>query len=199
MSAKIHMKATASPKKQVTNYPFSAKLLHWASALIIISMLFLGVAMITSLATWQPIALALHQSFGIAVLVLVVIRLLNKLRIDTPSLPSDLSTAQRLAAEGSHILLYLAMIALPLLGWLMQSANGIDVNVFGLFALPALLGPNIEMYGFLRELHGLVAWLLFALILLHIAGALYHGLVRGDNVLKSMTISSEPASKSKLI
>lgn len=177
------------------NYPMSAKLLHWASAMIIISMLFLGVAMIQTLATWQLTALALHQSFGILVLILVVLRLINRLRVRTPNLPHDLSKTQKLAAHGSHVLLYLAMLALPVLGWLMQNANGVDVKFFGVFILPVLVDPSIELYGLLRELHGLVAWLLFALILLHIAGALYHGLIRQDSVLASMTVSKDQTIK----
>lgn len=170
------------------SYPLSAKILHWASAVIILSMLFLGVSMVQALATWQYEALALHQSFGVIVLVLLFLRLLNNLRFTAPALPKDLSNMQRLAAKGSHLLLYLGMFSLPVLGWLMQNANGVDVNVFGFFILPTLLSPSIEYYGLLRELHGLIAWLLFALILVHVAGALFHGLIRGDNVLKSMTL-----------
>jgi cytochrome b561 len=180
----------ASKITAVTSYPVSAKVLHWASALMIISMLFLGVSMIQTLAPWQYAALALHQSFGVLVLVLVVIRLLNKLRIKVPELPSDLSKIQVFAAKGSHVLLYLGMLSLPILGWLMQNANGVNVNVFGYLMLPTLITPSIEYYGLLRELHGLIAWLLFGLILLHITGALYHGFIRRDDVLKSMALGT---------
>lgn len=174
----------------IKSYPASAKLLHWASALMIISMLFLGVSMIQSLATWQVTALALHQSFGVLVLVLVVIRLLNKLRFESPSLPADLAKVQKVIAHGSHVLLYLGMIAMPLSGWLMQNANGVMVTAFGWFTLPTLIPAGIQYYALFRELHGLIAWLLFGLILLHITGALYHGLVRRDHVLSSMTFNS---------
>jgi len=183
-------KAMISKTAAIKSYPVSAKLLHWASALMIISMLFLGVSMIQTLAPWQYGAIALHQSFGVLVLVLVVIRLLNKLRIEAPELPEDLSKMQVLAAKGSHILLYLGMLSLPILGWLMQNANGVDVNVFGYLILPTLIAPSLELYGLFRELHGLVAWLLFCLILLHITGALFHGLIRRDNVFKSMTFGN---------
>lgn len=188
----IHATNSTEPNR----YPVSAKLIHWASAFIILSMLFLGVSMIQSLATWQIEALALHQSFGVMVLVLLGLRLLNNLRFKAPALPDDLSNIQRLAAKGSHVLLYLGMFSLPMLGWLMQNANGVDVNVFGFFVLPTLLSPSIEYYGLLRELHGLAAWLLFGLILLHIAGALYHELIRGDHVLRSMTFDLSKDSKS---
>jgi cytochrome b561 len=104
----------ASKITAVTSYPVSAKVLHWASALIIISMLFLGASMIQTLAPWQYAALALYQSFGVLVLVLVDIRLLNKLRITVPELPSDLSKIQVFAAKGSHVLLYLGMLSLPI-------------------------------------------------------------------------------------
>jgi cytochrome b561 len=69
---------------------------------------------LSTLAPWQYAALALHQSFGVLVLVLVDIRLLNKLRITVPELPSDLSKIQVFAAKGSHVLLYLGMLSLPI-------------------------------------------------------------------------------------
>ncbi len=171
----------------INSYPVSAKLLHWASALMILSMLFLGVSMIQSLAPWQVTALALHQSFGVLVLIVILVRLLNKVRFTSPSLPTDLPKPQQIAAHVSHVLLYTGMLAMPLSGWLMQNANGVMISPFGLFDLPALIAPRIEYYGFFRELHGLTAWLLFGLILLHIAGALYHGLIRRDRVFQSMT------------
>lgn len=173
------------------SYPNSAKFIHWIMALIIISMLFLGVSMVQSLAVWQVTALALHKSFGVLVLVLVIIRLINRFRIKTPPLPSDLPAWQHLIAKATHVLLYAGMIVMPLSGWLMQSANGVAVSVFGIFDLPVLMSHNYEMYGLFRALHGLIAWAFFGLILMHIAAALYHGLVRNDGVLKSMLFSSK--------
>ena len=171
---------------QVKSFPTSAKVLHWLSAVLIISMLFVGVSMIQSLATWHKTALQLHQSFGIVVLLLVVVRLLNRLFIQTPALPSDLSAMQHFAAKATQVLMHLLIIALPISGWLMRNAAGLPVNVFGAFELPIVISQSLTAYGFLREAHGIIAWSLFAVIVLHISAALQHGLIRQDSVLPSM-------------
>ena len=93
-------------------YPLSARILHWTMAVIILSMLFLGVSMVQSLSTWQSRALNLHKSFGVLVFVLVGIRLINRLLFKAPSLPSDLPKFQALAGKATHILLYAAMIGI---------------------------------------------------------------------------------------
>lgn len=167
-------------------YPATAKFLHWLMALLIISMLFLGLSMVQSLAVWQVVALSLHQSFGVLVLVLVLLRLANRLRFKAPVLPNDLPKIQKVAAKLTQVGLYVAMLAMPLTGWLMQNAGGELVSVFGWFYLPVLIESNVVNYGIFRLLHGLVAWLLLALVFLHVAAALYHGLIRQDSVLASM-------------
>lgn len=168
------------------SFPTSAKLLHWLSAVLIICMLFLGVSMIQSLATWQNSALKLHQSFGVLVLVLVCVRLVNRPFIQVPPLPSDLSRVQGFAAKASHVLLYILMIILPISGWLMRNAEGLPVSFFGLFQLPLLISEGIKSYSLFRELHGIIAWSLFGVIVLHVSAALHHGFIRQDSVLASM-------------
>ncbi len=168
------------------SYPPSARLLHWAMAALILSMLFLGVSMIDSFAPWQHPARTLHQSFGILALLLVALRLANRLRFPAPALPADLAPAQRLAARASQVLLYALMIAVPLTGWAMQSAGGVPVRVFGLFTLPPITPVRLELYALFRDGHALLTWSLFGLILLHVGAALHHGLIRRDGVLAGM-------------
>lgn len=174
-----------------TAYPSSAKFFHWLMAIIIICMLFLGVSMVESLATWQITALALHKSLGVLVLVLVVLRLINRVFITAPALPTDLPHWQTFAGHLTHLGLYTAMIAMPLSGWLMQSADGRLVSVFGLFNLPKLIDSDLALYGLFREMHGFIAWGFVLIILMHVGAALYHGLIRKDHVLKSMLFSGK--------
>lgn len=169
-----------------TVYRLPARILHWSMALLLIAMLLAGLAMVQSLQAWQPTLLALHKSFGVLALGLVIIRLIIRVVQRPPALPDSLSAAQKRVAHLSHLLLYAAMFAMPLSGYLMQSAAGRPVEVFGLFALPPLLPVDLRLYGLFRELHGLVAWAFIALILLHIFAALHHGLIRRDSVLNSM-------------
>lgn len=167
-------------------YSATSQLLHWVMALLLISMLFLGLSMVQSLAVWQLEAVALHKSFGFLALVLVIIRLINKALSVAPELPSELPAIQHLAASVTHIGLYAAMILMPLSGWLMQNADGRVVQVFGLFTLPNLLDANIKYFAFFREMHGIVAWVFLAMIFMHISAALYHGLIKQDGVISTM-------------
>ncbi|PZO09701.1 MAG: cytochrome B [Lysobacteraceae bacterium] len=156
-------------------------------ALLIIGMVFVGAAMVDSVATWQPTAVQLHKWLGLTLLVLVTLRLAYRLRHRAPALPSDLPKLQALGARAAHVGLYLLMFAMPLLGWAMQGAAGTPVMMPGGWVLPALLAPDLATYGLLRDLHALFAYTLFALILLHAGAGLYHGFVRRDGVLESMT------------
>lgn len=175
------------PTKSVPQYPLSMRIFHWGMAALLLSLLFAGLAMVQSLQTWQPTVLTLHKAFGILALVAVILRLANRLRQSTtPDLPSDLPAWQRFSARASHVLLYAAMFAMPISGYLMQSAAGRPVSVFGWFHLPPLIDTNVVTYAVFREMHGWVAVLMILLILLHIGAALHHGLVRKDGVLRSM-------------
>ncbi|WP_333607539.1 cytochrome b [Arsukibacterium sp.] len=171
----------------VVRYHKLLRLIHWAMALLLLSLLFAGLAMVQSLAAWQLTLLGLHKSFGVLALLLVIIRLTIRLNSETPALPSSIPPIQQRIARVSHVLLYAAMFAMPLSGYLMQNAAGRPVVVFELFALPSLLPVSLPLYGLFRELHGLIAWGLIALVLVHIAAALHHGLIKRDGVLQSMT------------
>lgn len=169
-----------------TSFPITAKLLHWICAILIISMLFLGVTMIQSLAIWHSSAIKLHQSFGVIVLCLVAVRLLNRLFITVPALPPDLSALQHFVAKASQVLMYVLMLALPISGWLMRNGAGLPVSFFGILDLPILVAEDIKNFSLFREAHAVIAWSLFEVIVLHISAALHHGFIRQDGVLAAM-------------
>lgn len=171
----------------ITRYPAMSRWLHWGMAILIIGMVFVGTAMVDSVATWQPTAVQLHKWLGLSLLVLVALRLWQRLRHPAPPLPADLPRLQALGARGAHVALYALMIAMPLVGWAMQGAAGTPVVLPGGWVLPALVAPDLATYGLLRDAHALLAYALFALVLLHAGAGLYHGLVRRDGVLESMT------------
>ena len=165
-----------------------ARLLHWSMALAILAMLFIGVGMMTSL-TWRPWLLDLHQPLGIAILLLAFVRLLNRLRNGAPALPNDIPRWQALAASASHWVLYAFMIFLPLLGWGMRSAGGWPLTMIPGVTLPGIVPVDPFWYALLRDAHGLLAWLLFAVVLMHLAAALIHAWVRRDAVFSTMTFT----------
>ncbi len=92
----------------------------------------------------------------------------------------------RLAAHGSHLLLYALMFAVPLVGWAMLSAARYPVVLYGTLQLPPILPQNDTLYAWLRSTHTALALTLFAVFLLHLAAALTHALVFRDGVFASM-------------
>lgn len=162
-----------------------ARGLHWLMAAMILAMLFVGVGMVTSLAH-RPALVSLHRPLGIAILLLAIVRLVNRLRHRPPPLPADLPRWQVLAAKASHALLYVLMFAQPLIGWSMVSAGGFPVRMFAGLRLPAIMPHDPALYGWLQQAHGLVGRLLFVTVLAHLAAALFHAWIRRDGVFASM-------------
>lgn len=172
-----------------SHFNLPARLLHWSMAALILTMLFIGVAMVASLADYHALV-ALHRPLGILILLLAAVRLGNRWRHPPPPLPSDLPAWQRRAAHASHIALYGLMLAMPLVGWAMVSAARYPVALAGPLVLPPILPQNPALYAWLRSLHTVLAYALFGLILAHLGAALIHGLIRRDGVFSSMALRS---------
>ena len=92
----------------------------------------------------------------------------------------------KLAAEGSHYALYALMIGMPLIGWGMLSAAEYPVVFFRGWHLPAILPQSDSLHTLLWDAHFYLTFAFFALILLHVAAALFHALVRRDGVFETM-------------
>jgi cytochrome b561 len=162
------------------------RLLHWVMAACILAMLFIGVGMVSTVMPKYLSLVAIHKSLGIAVLVLALIRLGVRLRYGAPPLPVDLPEPMRLAAHLSHYAFYALMIAMPLLGWAMLSAAAYPVVVFGGLYLPAIVPQSDSLHTWLWNAHFYLAFAFFALVLMHVAAALFHALVRRDGVFEAM-------------
>ena len=127
-----------------------------------------------------------HKWTGITVMSLFIIRFAYKLIRGTPEVDRNLAPLQRRLAITVHNLLYLIMFSLPFVGWLMSSAKGFPVVVWGVLPLPDLVGKNQELGSLLKEIHEFLAYSLLALIGLHVLGALKHHLIDKDNTLSRM-------------
>lgn len=161
------------------------RVLHWVMAACILAMLFVGVGMVSTIKPEYLTLVSIHKPLGIVILVLAVLRLIVRWRYGAPPLPSDMPEPMKLAAKLSHVLFYLLMIAMPLIGWAMLSAADYPVVVAGMH-LPAILPPNPGLHSVLWNAYELLAFCFFALILLHLAAALFHALVRRDGAFKAM-------------
>ncbi len=168
------------------SFPLLSRLLHWTMAVLVLAMLFIGIGMVSTVSPRYAALVSIHKSIGIVILVLVAIRLINRLLNPPPPLPADLPGWQIVAAKASHWVLYLLMFALPLVGWAMLSAAGAPIVVFGSVHLPAILPKDVAVFAVLRTTHTVLALLLFATFLAHLGAALFHALIRRDEVLPSM-------------
>jgi cytochrome b561 len=162
------------------------RLLHWLMAICILAMLFIGVGMVSTVKPTCLTLVSIHKPLGIAILVLALLRLALRLVRGAPALPADLPAPMKLAAQGSHYALYALMIVMPLLGWGMLSAAAYPVVLFGAWHLPAILPQSDSLHTLLWNAHFYLAFAFFALILMHVAAALFHALVRRDGVFETM-------------
>ena len=160
--------------------------LHWLMAVCIVAMLFIGVGMVSTVAPQYLALISIHKTLGIAILALVLLRLAVRFHYGAPALPANLPEPMKLAAALSHYALYGLMIAMPLLGWSMLSAGAYPVLLLGGFELPAILPQSDYLHTVLWNAHYYLAFAFFALVLLHLAAALFHLLVRRDDVFESM-------------
>ena len=123
-----------------------------------------------------------HFVLGLTVLALVAMRSAVRLKQAYPAVTPPLPLWQQRLSTNVHLLLYAVMIFMPLTGWLTLSAEGKDIP----FGLPALIAENESLAHNVEELHELIGKAAYFLIGLHIVSALYHQLIRKDNVLKRM-------------
>lgn len=162
------------------------RVLHWFMAACILTMLFIGVGMVSTVTPKFLSLVSFHKSLGIVILVLALFRLAVRVRSGAPPLPADLPTPMKLAAILSHYALYALMITVPLIGWGMLSAADYPVVTLGGFRLPAILPQSDSLHTLLWDAHFCLALAFFALILMHVAAALFHALIRQDGVFETM-------------
>ena len=171
----------------VTSYTKTSKWLHWIVAVIVLLMLS-GSFFLSDIAEhYQSMAYMLHKSTGLTVLLLMLVRLTWIIHTGKPALPSSVSMWERSLSRFVQFSLYVFLIAMPLCGWVMSvAANRVPVY-FGLFKLPLYGIPvNKALSEFMAQSHTTIAWILIALITLHIAGSLKHYFIDKDNVLNRM-------------
>lgn len=171
-----------------------AKTLHWLIALAIIGMLAAGWIM-TSLPNGSTkfTIYQMHKSAGITVLLLALFRLVWRLTHRPPPLPGTMRSWEKLAAHGTHLLLYALMIGMPLVGWVIVSASPLNLPtmLYGVIPWPHLpvlpeLPNKKEISHMAATVHGYLAWVILAVAVLHAAAAWKHHLIDRDDVLTRM-------------
>ncbi|GMU42420.1 MAG: cytochrome b [Xanthomonadales bacterium] len=169
----------------VARYSGLAITLHWLLALLVIGLLGVGVWM-TGLKT-SPTKIAVygwHKALGLTVLALAVLRLLWRVHRPPPPLAESIPAWQVALATQAHRAMYTLLLAMPLSGWLQNSAAGFPLTWFGLFKVPALIARDKAAFAFWQQAHEWLSWALMALIVLHVLAALKHHYLDRDDALK---------------
>ncbi len=172
------------------SYNILSKLIHWVMALLILGLLFLGFYMDSvETSDYKYWLYAQHKSLGVLVVALVILRIIWHIIKRKPKHLGSHKKWEKIISGSTHILLYIAMFAVPLSGWAMSSSGGYAVNLFGL-ELPAIVQKDKAMFELFGEAHEISAFALFFLIGLHMLGAFKHHFIDKDDTLKRMTAKS---------
>lgn len=169
------------------HYTRTAIVLHWIVALLIFVNFPLGAYMHDLPLSPEKLRLfSYHKWIGVTVFVLALLRVLWRATHRPPPLPAGMPRWEKLAAHATHFLLYALIFAVPLSGWLMSSAKGVQTVWFGVLPLPDLVGKDKELGDLLKEVHESLNFAMLALVLAHIGAALKHYVIDRDGVLARM-------------
>ena len=173
------------------------KLLHWIVAVLVIAMIPAGL-IFTNFDNKPAIEALfgqgafdrffnLHKGVGLTVLALMVARIVFMLLWPAPDHRPPLGFVTRVLAKANHGALYALLIVVPVLGWMGVSAFPAPLPVFGLFDAPPIAPENREMSKFVLWLHGVGAFLIAALVVVHVSAGVWHRAVRQDTVFNRVS------------
>ena len=168
-------------------YTRTAIILHWLVALGLAGTFALGFYMEDLPLSPNKLKFySWHKWAGVTLLVLIVLRLAWRLLHRAPELPDSMTRMEKLAAHAGHGLLYVLMLAIPMSGWLMSSAQGFTVVWFGVWPLPNLVAKSADLGSLLEDLHVFLNYSLLVVVAGHVAAALHHHFIKKDAVLARM-------------
>ncbi len=168
-------------------YPATSKLLHWLVAGCVLMTAPVAIAMTRiDKGPTQDALYNFHKSLGVLILILMVLRLVNRLAAGALAAEPGIEPWQKTVSSIVHTSLYVLLLAMPVVGYFANSAYGASTPFFGLFEIPAIVGQNEGLATQLFTLHRWVGWIVILLVLTHVSAALYHHFIRRDAVLKRM-------------
>ena len=179
-------------RNSIDRYGAVAQALHWLIvALVLVQVTTALLAHDMPFGPHKADMLARHKSFGMTILMLMVLRLVWRLANSVPPLPAALKSYERGLAHVSHYLLYVLLFAMPLSGWIMSVAKNYPVSWFHLFTWPNPVAPGKQLAESMEDVHLTLAWILGGIVTIHILAALRHHFVLKDNVLRRMLPAKE--------
>jgi cytochrome b561 len=175
--------AGMTPNRQ--QFPASMRFFHWLVAAAVLAMLGIGVAMVASLGDYHRLV-SIHRPLGVLILILVVIRFVNRQFSTLPPFPPTMSAQERFVAHASELLLYTLLFVQPLVGWGMLSAARYPIVLWGSLHLFPILPHSVMLYAALRTAHTILAYVLFFAFVAHFGAVLFHTLIVRDRLLSRM-------------
>ena len=185
--SEVSLAQSGQPPVSIRKISFITRLLHWTIATLLIGS-FVAAWTFNALEPGPAAALLVeaHRSVGLVLLGLMLARLAWRLSHSLPELPGNVSRWEKLAAFTVQAILYGALLAMPLIGWVGSNAEGDTVQMFGVWVLPDLVDANKRLAENMFSAHSLLGWVVLGLVALHIAGALRHHFIKRDTVLVAM-------------
>ena len=172
-----------------THYGFISAALHWLTAIIVYAMFILGLWMV-SLSyydVWYHKAPDIHKSIGILFMAGLIIRVIWRVISPPPPPLPGYSRLTRVGAASGHLFLYLCLFTLVISGYLISTADGQPISVFGWFSIPATFSDSGTQADLAGIVHLWVAWTVVIVSVLHGLMALKHHFIDKDTTLKRMT------------
>jgi cytochrome b561 len=170
------------------SYGFTARLLHWVIALMVISTIPVGQIMIQDglARSVQNTLFIYHKNVGVVILLLMLLRLAYRLANPPPPLPDSVSPAQQAIAHLTHWFLYLLVVVMAVSGYVRVVAGGFPLEMLDALGVPRLLEKNKDLANTAKAIHATARYGLVILILMHVGAALFHGIVKRDGVFSRM-------------
>ncbi len=173
-------------KNTDNRYGLVAIFLHWSMAILLIGLLGYGLYMVGLPISLQKLKLfGWHKELGMLALFLVALRIVWRLSNKRPSLGA-IPKWQKFSARTAHLLFYGFMVLIPLSGWLITSASGVQTSFFGWFLVPHLIAPSKTLFPIFVDIHKWLSYGLIGILFLHSSAALVHHCYYKDNVLRRM-------------
>lgn len=168
--------------------------LHWLVAIVVLGLFGLGLWMVdlTYYDTWYRTAPSIHKAVGVSLFLVMVLRLLWRLVNPKPAPEPTLTHFERLAAGVVHGLLYVLLFGVMAAGYLISTADGRAIDVFGLFQVPATLTGLPNQADLAGTIHLALAITVIVLAAIHALAALKHHFVDRDRTLLRMLGRSAP-------
>ncbi|WHI45535.1 cytochrome b [Microbulbifer sp. VAAF005] len=173
-------------KNSSSSYGWVAIVLHWIMAPAIIGTFILGwwMRQLSYYDPWYQRAPEIHKGVGIILLVFLLFRLAWRFANPSPASTPQTPNWQKFAATATHGLIYLLLLAIMVSGYLISTADGRPIDVFGIVSIPATLQGIPNQEDIAGSIHEILAWGLTGLVAAHVLAALKHHFIDRDGTLR---------------